>query len=156
MAKAKKKPTLEELRQYQAEYEASAKRRHGKARAIFESEEDEYRQLYNNWSSRESRKRKRELEKYQEEAYRSYWGIAADDADEYGITPKQERQYRGCFRSGYIGEPVYREYVKRMSGLTLYQIYIMQQRTGLIPVPQVTATEAKADEKRRYDTGDIY
>ena len=32
----------------------------------------------------------------------------------------------------------------------------MQERTGLIPVPAVTKTQADADERRRYETGDYY
>lgn len=152
----KEKPTLEQLRTYEAEYLASRKRQHGKARKVFQTEEEEYKQLYNNWASRESRRRKRELEKSQEESFKKSWGIYADDADEFGITPKDERKYKGCFHSGYIGEPVKVSYIRRMTGLTLKQISVLQKRTGLMPTPPVTDKAANEDEQRRYETGDIY
>ena len=43
--------------------------------------------------------------------------------------------------------------MKRMTGLTLYQIWILQQRTGLSPYPAVTEQVAKRDQKVRDDAG---
>lgn len=151
-------PTLEELRQYEAEYLATRKRQHGKERIKKEyaSEEEEYKNLYNNWSSRESRKRKRALEKSQDKVFAATWGCMAEDADEYGIRPVDERKYIGCFKSGYIGDPVKVSYIKRMTGLSLKQINVLQQRTGYMPTPPVTDKVANDDEMRRYETGDIY
>lgn len=149
-------PTLEQLRQYEAEYMATRKRQHGKARKIFDNEKDEYRQLYNNWASRCARKRKRDLIASKEKHFRSFWGVYAEDADEYGIRPVDERRYKGCFRSGWIGMSISRDYIRRMTGLTLKQISILQQRTGLLPTPPVSIKEADLDEQRRYESGDIY
>lgn len=152
----KEKPTLEQLRQYEAEYLATRKRQHGRERKVFGTEEEEYKQLYNNWASRESRRRKRELEKSQEESFKQSWGIYAEDADEYGIRPVDERRYKGCFKSYYIGHPIELSYVKRMTGLSLKQILVLQKRTGYIPTPAVTDKAANEDEQRRYETGNIY
>lgn len=149
------KPTLEELRKLIAEANEKLGRQHGRAGKENETEEQEYKRLYNNWKSRESRDRKKKLEKHQERSYRELFGFNADE-DEYGIRLVDERRYRACFKSAPIGSIVYRDYVKRMTGLTKNQIYIMQQRTGLVPHPAVTKKEADADEKRRWETGDYF
>lgn len=135
--------------------DTSLGRQHGRAGTSSSDSEKDRVRLLNNLNSRLSRMAKREIEKSQEQTYREVLGLN-NDADEYGIRPVDERRYRACFRSGYIGEPVERVYVKRMTGLSLNQIRVLQERTGLIPVPAVTAKEANADEKRRYETGDIY
>lgn len=130
-------------------------RQHGRAGISSKDSEKERVRLLNNLNSRLSRMVRREIEKSREKTYREILGLN-DDADEYGIKPVDERRYRACFKSGYIGEPVELLYIKRMTGLTLKQIEIMQERTGLIPVPAVTKTQADADERRRYETGDYY
>lgn len=144
---------IEKLKARQAELSASYKRRHGKQGVECTSLWEEYKRLYNNVHSQESRLRKRNLEKHQEKQFRERYH---PDEDEYGIRPVDERKYIKCFKSGYIGEPVTRVYVRRMTGLSLKQIAILQERTGYVPVPAVGMAEAEADEKRRWETGDIY
>lgn len=149
------KVAIQELRDKIAELDKDLGRQHGILGKAFSSDEEEYRRLYNNYHSRKSRHSKKEIEKRQEKTYMEMHGINNDE-DEFGIRPVDERRYKGCFHSGYIGEPVKRSYVKRMTGLSLKQINIMQKRTGLYPVPPVGDKEADIDEQRRYETGDIY
>jgi len=78
------------------------------------------------------------------------------DEDEYGIRPVDERRYIKCFHSGWIGQTTELAYVRRMTGLSLYQIYILQERTGEIPKPAVSLASAKSDKKYREDYGETY
>ena len=144
---------LKEVKQKLAELDPS--RQHGRAGKECDDPYQEYTRLKNNYDSRVSRAKKKALEKQQDKTFNEIYGINTDE-DEYGIRPVDERRYKRCFHSGYIGAPVYRDYVKRMTGLSLKQIAILQKRTGLIPVPAVEDAEADADEKRRWETGDIY
>lgn len=82
--------------------------------------------------------------------------ILRTDEDEYGIRPVDERRYIKCFHSGWIGQTTELDYVRRMTGLSLYQIYILQERTGEIPKPAVSLASAKSDKKRRENYGEIY
>lgn len=145
---------IKQLRQRQAELCANYKRRHGKLEKQAETKWEEYKRLYNNVKSQESRLRKAQLEKEKDKAYNVMHNV--EEEDEYGIRPVDERRYKACFKSGYIGAPVYRKYVRMMTGLSLKQIAILQERTGLVPVPAVGMAEAEADEKRRWESGDIY
>lgn len=148
----KMKLTLEELRQLQAEYEATRDRQHGKKPAVFKTEAEEYTQLYNNLKSREARKRRADYEKRVDSRFKVM--LMSEDSDADGITPKDERRYRGCFKCRYKGERVETSYVKMMTGLSLAQIYIMQERTGLIPYPPVTKKVAKKDSDDRWERGE--
>lgn len=161
MTDLRKKYTLEqcllELEKAREEIQRlNPKRQHGRSGKEYDDPYDELQRLRNNIASRISRAGRRELEKKQEAHFRTTWGIQAEDADEYGIRPVDERRYIRCFKSGYIDAPVSRKYIKMMSGISLKQMYILQERTGLIPTPRITMEEANIDEKRRYETGDIY
>ena len=146
---------IQDLRDKIAALDKDLGRQHGILGKAFSNDEEEYRRLYNNYHSRKSRKVRKDIEKKQEKTYMELHGINNDE-DEFGIRPVDERRYKACFHSGYIDAPVYRSYVKRMTGLSLKQISILQKRTGLIPVPPVGDKEADIDEQRRYETGDIY
>ena len=148
----KKKLTLDEIKKKLAEADANLNRQHGKLGVKCEDEEKELKKIYNNLKSRESRARKRALEKHQDYTYNKLYGLHADE-DEYGIRAIDRRRYTKCFKSGYIDARVTRKYVKMMTGLTLNQIYILQNETGLIPYPAVTKKEANEDEKYRWETG---
>ncbi len=117
----------------------------------------EIKRLYNNHKSRQAKKRGRDLEKQQTNRWMTTYGKANDDEDEHGISPKDEKRYITCFktRKSY-GEECTLKYVKGRCGLSLNQIYILQCRTGLIPIPPVTETEAKRDEKKRWRLGITY
>lgn len=139
-----KKPTYEELKAFFAE-RAKTMRQHGKLGKTCENEADDYKRLYNNYLSIKTRANRKKIEKAQDEAW-SWW--KQKDEDEYGIRPVDERRYKLCFTSYYKGLPIELSYVKRMTGCTLYQIWILQQRTGFIPSPPVTKKDALADQKR--------
>lgn len=142
------------LRQRQAELNSNYKRRHGKQEKQATTKWEEYKRLYNNVKSQESRLRKANLEKQSDKSFNQLHNN--EEEDEYGIRPVDERRYKKCFHSGYIGAPVYRKYIRTMTGLSLKQIAVLQERTGLIPVPAVGKAEAEEDERRRIETGDIY
>jgi hypothetical protein len=148
--------TIEEIQKELDDLDVILGRQHGREGKKFDDPEKEKRRLWNNLSSRKSRLSRRNIEKAQETAYNQALKLDTDEADEYGIKPVDERRYVKCFHSGYIGAPVYLKYVKMMTGLTLKQIAILQERTGEIPVPPVTKAQADADEKERWERGDIY
>lgn len=126
-------------------------RQHGKKGTPLADPIEDAKRLLRNKQSREYRARKKALEKAKEQAF----GFTSDE-DIYGIRPIDERRYKKCFHSGYIGEIPSRKYVIIMTGLSLRQIQILQERTGLSPIPPVGQKEAAKDEKRRWETGDIY
>jgi len=147
------KQKVEELKIELAKY--SYRQQHGRAGESLENPYEEYDRLLNNLRSRQTRARKKALEQKADKAYNEILDIHKDE-DKYGIRPVDERRYKGTFKSGYIGAPVHRSYIKRMTGLNLMQMYILQEKTGLIPTPKIREAEAKADWKHRYETGDIY
>lgn len=153
--KGKDDYTIEELRLLLAEMDKKIGRQHGKSGITYDDPAKEKDRLWNNYSSRLSRERRKNIEKAQEKTFLEAHNIKCDE-DEFGIRPVDERRYKACFHSGYIGAPVYRDYVRRMTGLNLKQICILQKRTGLIPVPAVEDAEADKDWKERYERGDIY
>lgn len=130
-------------------------RQHGRAGVQSEDEYDEYLRLNNNLVSRKARAKRKMLEQKAEQVFEESLGLKRDE-DLYGIRPVDERRYRATFKSGYIGAPVYVSYIKRMTGLNLKQMYILQERTGLIPTPRIKQSTADADWKARYERGDIY
>lgn len=144
-------PTLDELRQLYKELTGGYTRQHGKKAAEFESEEDEYKRLYKNVKSIQSRNRRKEMEKRQEQSFVERFGFGNDDADINGITAKDRRRYIAKFKNCPHGSRVELGYVKMMTGLNLFQIYLLQQETGLSPYPAVTEKAAKADKKFRED-----
>lgn len=155
MAKGYKDYTLEEIIAELDALNAQLGRQHGKEGIKYTDPEKEKRRLWNNLVSRRSRNARKEYQKRQDDAYKEILKLASD-ADEHGIRPIDERRYVRCFHSGYIGEIPERQYVIRMTSLTLNQIKVLQNRTGLSPNPPVSDKEAAADEKRRFETGDYY
>lgn len=109
----------------------------------------EKKRLYQNQKSREARARKKELAKAQDEFFMKPENIC----DEWGISPKDEQRYVRCCSNVYFHEL---SYVKMRTGLSLKQISVLQDRTGLYPVPPVDKRKADEDYKRRYELGDIY
>ena len=150
-----KEYTLEELKQELAKLDEQLGRQHGREGHKFDDPEKEKRRLWNNLVSRRSRLLRRNLKKHQDEQVNKILNIHQDE-DEYGISPRDERRYRSKFKSGYIGAPVYVKYIMMMTGLKLFQIYQLQERTGLIPTPRITKEEADANYKYCYETGDMY
>lgn len=144
---------LEEVKQQLAEF--SYGRQHGRAGVALDDPYDEYERLLNNLRSRQTRARRKEHIKCQDKVFNEILNIHQDE-DEFGISPRDERRYKAKFKSGYIGAPVYVKYIMMMTGLKLFQIYQLQERTGLIPTPRVTKEQADADYKHRWETGDMY
>ena len=108
-----------------------------------------------NESARRYKAKKRALEKQTDDAFLlSLPPDLIEDKD--GIRPIDARRYIKCFHSGWIGADDELKYVKIMTGLSLKQIFIMQQRTGLLPVPAVSQRSAEKDQKLREITGNIY
>ncbi len=133
----------------------SYKQQHGRSGESYTDPYKEYTRLLNNLRSRKTRAKRKEIHNAQDKAYNEVLKIHQDE-DEYGIRPVDERRYRATFKSGYIGAPVYVSYIRRMTGLSLMQMYVLQERTGLVPTPRIEEKDARADWKRRYDRGDIY
>lgn len=114
------------------------------------NEEAEKKRLYQNQKSREARARRKLLAKAQDD----FVVVKPENVcDKWGITPKDEARYRRCCSSTIYNEL---SYVKMRTGLTLKQLSILQERTGLSPVPPVDKKKADIDYKRRYERGDIY
>jgi hypothetical protein len=130
-------------------------RQHGRSGKSCDDPYEEYIRLLNNLRSRQARARKKERIQHEEKTYKEMLNINTEE-DEFGIRPVDERRYKACFKSYYIGAPIERSYIKRMTGLNLKQMYILQERTGFVPTPPIKKAEADADWKQRYETGDIY
>lgn len=112
----------------------------------------EERRKRNNESARKYKAKVREMASHVDT-----FGLNPDKiCDKHGISPFDQRRYIHCFHSGWIGADVKLAYVKRMTGLSLLQIAILQERTGLLPVPVVTKQVARKDQRRRELLGDIY
>ena len=148
-----KPPTLDELRKRYAELTKNLKRQHGRKAKPLESEQDEYKRLYKNVKSIESRNKRKEYDTRREKSFVERFGFGADDADQYGIRPVDERRYLAKFKNCPIGAKVELAYLKMMTGLTLHQIWVLQEKTGLKPYPAVSEKIAKRDQKIRYDAG---
>lgn len=112
-------------------------------------EEAEKKRLYQNQKSREARARRKLLAKAQDD----FIARPENVCDKWGITPKDEARYKRCCSSTIYNEL---SYVKMRTGLTLKQLSVLQERTGLYPVPPVDKKKADLDYKRRYERGDIY
>lgn len=148
---------LEELRNTFNELTKDHKRQHGKKGESSNNILEEIVRLTNNIASIKTRNKNKELDKQRDKVYKESLGYTKEDeTDKYGIKPVDERRYIKCFKSGYINAPVYRKYIKRMTGLSLNQMFVLQERTGYIPTPKITLTEAKKNEQELYDRGDIY
>ena len=142
-------PTLEELEQKYTELLAQYSRRHGRTAKLSTDPEERYKQLYKNVKSIESRMRSRKLEQKAAKSFVEKFGFGNDDADIYGITSKDRRRYIAKFKNCPYGSRVQLDYVRRMTGLTLNQIYILQNETGKYPYPPVTKKAAAKDEAYR-------
>lgn len=112
-------------------------RQHGRKGEATTNEEDEKRRLYNNLASRVSRAKRKSIVDHKNNTYKSIVTGIDTIEDKYGISAKDERRYRTCFSAGYIGLPVELDYVRRMTGLDDAQIFVLQQRTGLLPYPAI-------------------
>lgn len=159
MAYIKKRPddyrqeTLEELEARYNAWLAKYPRRHGRTAKLSDDPVMRRKQIYKNIKSMESRQRAKAVDEWHEKSYVERYGFGNDNADCYGITPKDMRRYLAKFKNCPHGSRVELDYIKRMTGLTLYQIWILQQRTGLSPYPAVTEQVAKRDQKVRDDAG---
>ncbi|MBO4622438.1 MAG: hypothetical protein J5691_00990 [Bacilli bacterium] len=111
--------TLESLAKQLAELEPD--RQHGRKGIALADSEAEKRRLYNNLASRLSRARKKNMLKEKEKTL-----LNKEDEDEFGITAKDIRRYKGC----YVYENILpdREYIKRMTGLDDIQVAELDRR----------------------------
>ena len=109
----------------------------------------EKKRLYQNQKSREARARRKLLAQAQDELITRPENIC----DKWGISPKDEARYKRCCSNVYFHEL---SYVRMRTGLSLKQISVLQDRTGLYPVPPVDKAKADLDYKRRWERGDIY
>lgn len=112
-------------------------------------EEAEKKRLYQNQKSREARARRKKLAEQLDALVVNPKNVC----DKWGITAKDEERYIRCCKSVYYHEL---SYVKMRTGLTLKQLSVLQERTGLSPVPPVDKKKADLDYKRRWERGDIY
>jgi len=112
-------------------------------------EEAERKRLYQNQKSREARARRKLL------AERIDSLVIGDEyiCDKWGINKKDEERYRRCCSSSLYNSL---SYVKMRTGLSLKQLSVLQERTGLYPVPPVDKKKANADYKRRKELGDTW
>lgn len=122
-------------------------RRHGRIGTPKADPKAEAKRLYQNQKSREARARRKALAQQLDEL------IQVEPCDKWGITAKDEQRYIRCCSSPYYNDL---SYVKMRTGLSLKQISVLQERTGLKPVPPVDKKKADIDFKRRYERGDIY
>ncbi len=111
--------TLESLARQLAELEPD--RQHGRKGIALADSEAEKRRLYNNLASRLSRAKKKAMQKEKEKVL-----LNKEDEDEFGITAKDIRRYKGC----YVYENILpdREYIKRMTGLDDIQVAELDRR----------------------------
>ena len=149
-------PSLEELKKMLAELDSKLTQQHGKKGTVAETEEQERKRLWNNYKQRLYKQSVKDRNKEQDEAFDIWEGNPDKKPDKFGIRPIDERRYKGCFKSYYIGFPIELDYVRRMTGLTIAQIYELQKRTGYKPTPEITQSQAIKDQRRRELTGDIY
>ena len=109
----------------------------------------EKKRLYQNQKSREARaRRKAEAEKLDKTIVKP-----ENQCDKWGINKKDRERYIRCCSSVYFHDL---SYVKMRTGLSLKQISVLQDETGLYPVPPVDKKKANADYKKRWERGDIY
>jgi len=116
------KITDETIASLQAQLEAlEPGRQHGRKGVALTDSEAEKRRLYNNLASRLSRAKKKNLQKEKEKVL-----LNKEDEDEFGITAKDIRRYKGC----YVYENILpeREYIKRMTGLDDIQVAELDRR----------------------------
>ena len=112
-------------------------------------EDAEKKRLYQNQKSREARaRRKAEAKKLDEIVVKP-----ENVCDKWGINKKDRERYIRCCSSVYFHDL---SYVKMRTGLSLKQISVLQDETGLYPVPPVDKKKANADYKKRWERGDIY
>ncbi len=123
---AKKKMTLDELKAKLAAM--GYDRQHGRAGTSLEDEAAELRRLYNNLKSRESRARKRQLEKQLDADLHDTECNPLQDA---GIYPVDERRYKACFNIFEDTSLIDMAYIKRMTGLSDTQISLLEKHTKL-------------------------
>lgn len=81
----------------------------------------------------------------------SEWEKYMQDSD--GICAKDEERYR--YRFKVSKKPTLRE-IARFTGLNLFQIYKMQEKTKLYPEPRISKNEANNYIKHVTETGDRF
>ncbi len=146
-------PSLEELEKEYNEWLAKYPRKHGKTAKLSDDPETRRNQIYKNLKSMQSRQRRKEYDKRVEQSYVQKYGFGADDADANGIRPIDRRRYKAKFANCPHGAVVELKYLMMMTGLTLKQVYLLQQETGLKPYPAVTEKVADKDQKIRDREG---
>lgn len=146
-------PTLEELEVIYAKLLSQYSRQHGRKAKLSDDPEIRYKQIYKNVKSILSRNKVKKLEADREKSYVEKFGFGNDDADANGITAKDRRRYIAKFKNCPYGAVVELDYLKRMTGLTLKQIYILQKETGKYPKPAVTEKAANKDQAYRDEEG---
>lgn len=112
-------------------------------------EEAEKKRLYQNQKSREARARRKLLAQDLDKLVLN----PENKCDKWGITPKDKARYIRCCSSSIYNSL---SYVRMRTGLSLKQLSVLQDETGLYPVPRVDKRKANADYKKRWERGDIY
>ena len=146
-------PTLEELEVIYAKLLSQYSRQHGRKAKLSDDPEIRYKQIYKNVKSILSRNKVKKLEADREKSYVEKFGFGNDDADANGITAKDRRRYNAKFANCPHGAVVELDYLRRMTGLTLKQIFILQNETGKYPYPAVTEKAANKDQAYRDKEG---
>lgn len=148
-------PTFEELLKRHQELTGGYERQHGRKLILPEDRKEAYDKLYKAVKSIESRNRRKDYDNRREQSFVEKYGFGNDDADINGITPKDRRRYLAKFKNCPIGAKVELAYMQMMTGLSLHQIWILQNETGLKPYPAVTEKAANKDQEVR-DRNGIY
>jgi len=146
-------PTFDELLKEYEELTKSYTRQHGRKAAPIENTPEGYKRLYKNVKSIKSRNKRKKIEAEREQSYVERFGFGNDDADINGITAKDRRRYNAKFANCPHGAVVELDYLRRMTGLTLKQIFILQNETGKYPYPAVTEKAANKDQAYRDKEG---
>ena len=114
--------------------------------------------LYHSLKSLEYKRKKKNVEDTLDESLdiinkKAIHGSAWKDyiLDKDGICPKDEQRY--LYRFKVSKQPTLREVI-RFTGLNIKQIYILQQKTKLYPIPRVNKDAANKYAKYVDETGD--
>lgn len=143
------KPTFDELLKEYTELTSKYKRQHGRKLVLSKDPKKAYKQIYNALASIKSRNHRKEYDARTEKSYVELYGFGADDADANGIRPVDRRRYTAKFKNCPKGAVVELNYLMMMTGLTLKQVYLLQEETGLKPYPAVTEKVANRDQAIR-------
>ena len=139
--------------------EVDTRKRGHKNIALDDIEADAVRQLKNLQSLVYKAKRNKTYETQEDASdvanmkaiHGSEWEKYMQDSD--GICAKDEERYR--YRFKVSKKPTLRE-IARFTGLNLFQIYKMQEKTKLYPEPRITKDEADLYLRKVHLTGDYF